>query len=476
MAANYVQSTDIHASGANAITLATNDTLEVTVGVSVTTTTGWNGVFSTGDHVAIGVDGSLFGSNGIYIFGSAGGNNINVGTQGSVTGMGDAIHLNGAGFNYIANNGQIMSVQGAAISMGANSFLLNNGTISGYANGLVSTGGNTIVNHGTIVSQVNNAIHETNGGNTLTNSGTISATSNSYDGVYFLDNNNTVNNSGTISGGEGVYFNNSAGYNTLNNSGTIMGTVSVDMGAGGGFITNDGFLYGIVKMGNGVAQLNNNGHISGAINGTGTETIINRGTIDGTVTFDAGNDIYNGQQGSVSGDVNGLGGNDILKGGDGDEHLIGGAGNDVLKGGGGDDVLFGGKSADILKGGADDDTFVYTHVLDSTSEGFDTVLAFNAAEDTFDFNVAVNAVDAAVTTGQLRTGANFNADLASAVGAGQLQAHDAVLFTASSGKYAGDTFLIVDANGTAGYQAGADYVIALEHGANLASLSVHNFT
>ena len=43
--------------------------------------------------------------------------------------------------------------------------------------------------------------------------------------------------------------------------------------------------------------------------------------------------------------------------------------------------------------------------------------------------------------------------------AAALPLHDAVLFTPNAGGLAGHTFLIVDANGTAGYQAGADYVI-----------------
>ena len=70
----------------------------------------------------------------------------------------------------------------------------------------------------------------------------------------------------------------------------------------------------------------------------------------------------------------------------------------------------------------------------------------------------VSAVDAAVTTGALST-ATFDSDLAAAVGASQLGAGHAVVFTPNSGTLSGDHFLIVDANGVAGYQAGQDYVI-----------------
>ena len=37
--------------------------------------------------------------------------------------------------------------------------------------------------------------------------------------------------------------------------------------------------------------------------------------------------------------------------------------------------------------------------------------------------------------------------------------HQAAWFTATSGDLAGHVFAVVDANGVAGYQAGADYVI-----------------
>jgi hypothetical protein len=51
-----------------------------------------------------------------------------------------------------------------------------------------------------------------------------------------------------------------------------------------------------------------------------------------------------------------------------------------------------------------------------------------------------------------------------------------VLFTPDRGTLAGHTFLIVDANGTAGYQAGQDYVIDITGATNLGSLSTTNFS
>ena len=50
-----------------------------------------------------------------------------------------------------------------------------------------------------------------------------------------------------------------------------------------------------------------------------------------------------------------------------------------------------------------------------------------------------------------------------------------MLFRASAGDLSGDTFLIVDFNAVAGYQAGQDYVIRLDAGQNLGALSVADF-
>jgi hypothetical protein len=83
------------------------------------------------------------------------------------------------------------------------------------------------------------------------------------------------------------------------------------------------------------------------------------------------------------------------------------------------------------------------------------------------------AIDTAVTAGGL--GSNtFDGDLKTAIGAGQLGAHHAVLFTSDTGTLAGRTFLIVDANGEAGYQTGADVVIALTNFSG--TLTTANFT
>jgi Ca2+-binding RTX toxin-like protein len=107
------------------------------------------------------------------------------------------------------------------------------------------------------------------------------------------------------------------------------------------------------------------------------------------------------------------------------------------------------------------ETLDYNAVSDSTSSNYDVITQLNTVNVMFHtsgIGGATTGIDAAVTTGSLST-PTFDSDLATDVGAGQLAAHHAMLFTADAGTLSGHTFLVVDENGTAGYQAGADLVI-----------------
>jgi Ca2+-binding RTX toxin-like protein len=144
---------------------------------------------------------------------------------------------------------------------------------------------------------------------------------------------------------------------------------------------------------------------------------------------------------------------------EGNLYLQGGHGNDKLIGGAGNDGLEGRQGADTLTGGAGNDTFYYNGVADSTSSTFDRITDFNATNDHFSLTgTTVANIDTAVSGGTV-TASHFDLDLAARVGAGQLHAGDAVLYTPSGGYLSGHTLLVIDANGVAGYQAGADYVI-----------------
>ncbi len=158
-------------------------------------------------------------------------------------------------------------------------------------------------------------------------------------------------------------------------------------------------------------------------------------------------------------------------------NINGGAGNDTLIGGKGNDVFNGGGGADSITSGGGADQFYYTYVNDSTSTNHDTIHGFNAVGDSFVMVGSMtlpDAIDATVTTGK-QTSAAFDADLSQAVGAGQLHAHDAVLYTPNSGNLAGHTFLVIDENGIAGYQAGQDLVIDITGATNLLHFGVGNF-
>ncbi len=161
---------------------------------------------------------------------------------------------------------------------------------------------------------------------------------------------------------------------------------------------------------------------------------------------------------------------------DGSFFLIGGDGADILTGGAGADTFESGLGNDKITGGGGADTFIFGQVADSTGFAHDTVVGFNGTSGAiFELDQAVTGVDSMVTAGQLRSSSNFDHDLQIAIGSSQLAAHHAVIFTASSGNLSGHTYLVVDANGTAGYQAGQDYVIELTSGTNLASITTANF-
>jgi hypothetical protein len=165
---------------------------------------------------------------------------------------------------------------------------------------------------------------------------------------------------------------------------------------------------------------------------------------------------------------------DALNGLDGKDTLYGHDGHDVLNGGGGKDRLTGGAGADVLNGASGADRFMYRKASESTGPSYDTIKKGNFAQDLFDTKGTVAAIDAAIGSGQLR-GGHFDADLASAVDSAHLGADHAVLFTADAGNLAGKTFLVVDLNGVAGYQAGADIVVRLDNPQNLASIDAGDF-
>lgn len=158
-------------------------------------------------------------------------------------------------------------------------------------------------------------------------------------------------------------------------------------------------------------------------------------------------------------------------GGASDDSLRGGDKGDTLAGAGGNDVLYGLGGADTLDVGTGADVLAYSAVAESKGLKHDTVVGFDAHNDSFQLDLEVQAVANEIIGGQLRQ-AHFTADLGAALSG--LAVGDAVVFAPDSGDDAGNLYLIVN-DGTAGYQGNHDYVIQLDGATHLADLYAGNF-
>jgi Ca2+-binding RTX toxin-like protein len=131
-----------------------------------------------------------------------------------------------------------------------------------------------------------------------------------------------INNSGTILGEDVGLVVSGIGAVVVNNSGTILGTT-----------------HGITAYTNGALEaaaltLTNSGTVEGQLyairSGSGADKIVNRGTVNGNVVLNAGNDSFDNSSGTVYGSIDlGLG-NDTYIAGLSIETVIGGSGADTL--------------------------------------------------------------------------------------------------------------------------------------------------
>ena len=168
---------------------------------------------------------------------------------------------------------------------------------------------------------------------------------------------------------------------------------------------------------------------------------------------------------------------DTLTGLMGCDWLYGGCGNDVLHGGGAGDWLQGGRGADFLVGGAGSDYFVFANAKDSGGGVYDTIYRL----DYLDKIVVPGGVTG--FDGQIDAGVSsfFNVDpiLSAALDADHLGAHHAAIATAQitirHGPIIYQTFLVVDVNGVAGYQAGEDIAVLIANPHGLNQLGVDDF-
>jgi Ca2+-binding RTX toxin-like protein len=170
----------------------------------------------------------------------------------------------------------------------------------------------------------------------------------------------------------------------------------------------------------------------------------------------AGDDTIFGGNGGGAGDtVTGADGNDVIKGFRGDDQIFAGAGADTITGGKGADTI------DLGDVGDQADVVVLNKVAESTGADRDLVVDFNVDFDRFDLDITVTGFD--ITVNATLSEASFDADLEAAIGNAQLARDHAVLFAANAGDLNGGLFIVVDANGNSGYQAGKDFVIEVSN-------------
>ena len=205
--------------------------------------------------------------------------------------------------------------------------------------------------------------------------------------------------------------------------------------------------------------------------GGGLDTVQSNATIGALAAeverlFLTGNAAINGTGNALANAINGNTANNQLFGDIGNDTLSGGAGADTLNGASGADRLVGGTQRDKFIPGVDSDvdTLVFNVLNDSTGQTRDVLSRVDFDEDKIDLPTLPTAIAAAITVGVLSS-ATFNANLAGAVNAVALPAGQAVLFDPSGGdlNQTGMVYLIVDANGVAGYQANQDWVFQLEN-------------
>lgn len=159
---------------------------------------------------------------------------------------------------------------------------------------------------------------------------------------------------------------------------------------------------------------------------------------------------------------------------DGFLNAYGGDANDLLIGGRRGDLIQGNEGGDTLEGGKGRDTYGYAGGANESQSGnYDTVVGFDFDNtDVFDMVFEVTGVDTAAS-GALNH-ATFDADLKAGL-AGNLLAGHAILYAVEEGDLTGELFLVIDADGKAGYKAGIDVVVHLADASGTAAIDASDF-
>jgi serralysin len=226
--------------------------------------------------------------------------------------------------------------------------------------------------------------------------------------------------------------------------------------------------------GNDVVRLGGGGTKIIAQNGlTSVETIELGDSGDYTITF-----LSSGKNDNLTVDGSDLSSSNFMTVDAGNEEkravtLLGGRASDHLTGGQDIDHLKGDRGLDFIDGEGGADIVVYTDIIQSTGINCDHVTY--DGKDKFDLGVIVNSVqDILRNKFNGTTARKFNDNLEEVVDGAELPAFSAVVLDVNQGDWSGHDFLIVDANGSAGFQADEDYVIEII-GGHLGQIDVDSF-
>jgi hypothetical protein len=226
--------------------------------------------------------------------------------------------------------------------------------------------------------------------------------------------------------------------------------------------------------GNDVVRLGQGGTKIIGVNGlTSVETIELGDNGDYTITF-----LASGKNDHVTVDGSELSSSNFMTIDAGNEEkravtLLGGRASDHLTGGQDIDHLKGNRGLDFIDGEGGTDIIVYTGVIESTGINCDHVTY--DGKDQFDLGVPVSGVEDILRHKFNGTSASkFEGNLEEVVDGAELPAFHAVVLDVNQGDWSGHAFLVVDANGSAGFQADEDYVIEII-GGHLAQIDVDSF-
>ena len=288
----------------------------------------------------------------------------NVSIQSDAGSFSDAIRVTATAGNAVVNvaGTLIAADDGVQVNGGDRIVLTSTGSIFG-SYGLFATGfdgGNVFVVDGLIDAEFDGILlGSSNSGNSVTIAGHVIGGDSGINNSSGDDNTVRITAGGVLEGTSVAYaFGGDLGtQSTLVNHGTILG------GTGGAVVnsSNDPAL-----------AFTNAGLTDGDVTlGTGTDSIVNSGTILGAVDLGGGADTFTMLgSGTVTGDIAGGAGNDTFRGGSLSDRFLGGDDNDTFYGGGGNDLLYGeagndrffadtDASADTYNGGDGNDTVNY---------------------------------------------------------------------------------------------------------------------